>query len=54
MFQFTAKDIIAIIILLAAFVLIYLGVDSWLQGIVALIVGYYFGRRTDYELKKKQ
>ena len=39
------RDIIAFICLAAIFVLIGLGHNGWLQGIGAVIIGYYFSKR---------
>lgn len=39
------RDIIAVIVLIAIFLLLALGNDGWLQGIGAVIIGYYFSKR---------
>ena len=39
------RDIIAIIALLACFILIGLGVDTFITAITAVIIGYYFSKR---------
>ena len=44
------KDIIAFTVLIAIFILIGFGHDGWLQGIGAVIIGYYFSKRV-YEEK---
>ena len=46
------RDIIAVVSLIIIFVLIGLGHDGWLQGVGALIIGYYFSKRV-YEEKNK-
>lgn len=46
------KDVIALVILLAIFILIGLGHNGWLQGIGAVIIGYYFSKRV-YEEKNR-
>ena len=40
-----ARDIIAALVILGIFVLIGLGHNGWLQGIGAVIIGYYFSKR---------
>ena len=40
-----ARDVIAAMLLVGCFYLISLGYNSWLHGLVALIVGYYFSKR---------
>lgn len=44
------RDVIALVILIAIFILIAFGFDGWLQGIGAVIIGYYFSKRV-YEEK---
>jgi len=39
------RDIIAVLVLTAIFILISLGYDGWLQGVGAVIIGYYFSKR---------
>jgi len=46
------KDIIALIVLVIIFILISFGHDGWLQGIGAVIIGYYFSKRV-YEEKNR-
>jgi len=43
--KFYPKDMIALVIILAGFLLIWQGYNGWLQGMLALIIGYYFARR---------
>jgi len=47
MLKFTSKDIIALVVIIACFILIGLGINSFVQMVLAAIVGYYFGRRQD-------
>jgi len=47
--KFYPKDLIAIITLLACFLLKAIGIDSYIDIVIAVIVGYYFGRRIDGE-----
>lgn len=44
-FKFYGRDIIALVALLGIGFLIYSGFNGWLQGIGALIIGYYFTHR---------
>ncbi len=44
------RDIIAIFVLTGCGFLIYKGIDSFVTGITALIIGYYFSKRV-YEEK---
>jgi len=44
------RDVIALVVLIAIFTLLVLGFDGWLQGIGAVIIGYYFSKRV-YEEK---
>ena len=39
------RDIIALVCLIAIFILIALGHNGWLQGVGAVIIGYYFSKR---------
>jgi len=50
----TPKDILALIIVIGGFYLIATGVDSFIQLVLALVVGYYFGRRLDLEEQLKK
>ena len=52
--KFTPKDLIAIIVLLACFALKAIGINSYIDIVIAVIVGYYFGRRIDYEITNNQ
>jgi hypothetical protein len=46
------KDILAALILVGCFILLALGIDSYVSSTITLIIGYYFGRRTDAEVSK--
>jgi len=46
------RDIIALIILVMIFCLIGMGRDGWLQGVGAVIIGYYFSKRVYEETNK--
>ena len=48
--KFYPKDLIAIIVLLACFALKAVGINSYIDLVIAVIVGYYFGRRIDDEI----
>ena len=48
-----ARDVIAGLCLAAIFTLIGLGHNGWLQGVGAVIIGYYFSKRV-YEENPKQ
>ena len=39
------RDIIAVIVLIACFLLIWQGVDTFITAITAVIIGYYFSKR---------
>jgi len=39
------RDIIALVCLIIIFILIAFGFDGWLQGVGAVIIGYYFSKR---------
>ena len=41
------SDIIALLILIAGFTLLLKGYDGYIQGIMSLIIGYYFGKRME-------
>jgi len=48
--KFQARDVIALIVLTFCFILLYLGVDSFVTAITTMIIGYYFSKRV-YEEK---
>ena len=48
------RDVIALVALLGAFGLKLLGVDTVLDGIIGLIVGYYFSKRVFEEENRKK
>ena len=41
------KDLIAIVIIMGVIVLKFYNIDSGLNGALGLMVGFYFGARTD-------
>ena len=43
------KDVIALLVLAGCFVLIGLGVDSFVSATITLIIGYYFAKRQEME-----
>jgi len=47
------RDIIAILVLIGIFFLILKGFNGWLQGIGAVIIGYYFSKRVYEENNRK-
>ena len=48
------RDLIAGGCLLAIFILISFGFDGWLQGVGAVIIGYYFSKRVYEEVHKEE
>ena len=52
--KFYPKDLIAIIVLLACFALKAIGINGYIDIVIAVIVGYYFGRRIDTEIINNQ
>lgn len=46
------RDIIGFLTLAACFILIGLGHNGWIQGVAAVIVGYYFSKRYKEENTK--
>jgi len=47
------RDIIAVLCLIAIFTLIACGFNGWLQGVGAVIIGYYFSKRVYEEDTRK-
>ena len=48
------KDILAILVIIAGFAFVWFGrADAWMQGILAMIIAYYFARREDINGNKK-
>lgn len=41
--KFEPRDIIAVIVLIAAFLLIFLGIDHFVGLVLAAVIAYYFG-----------
>jgi len=48
------RDIIATITLTAIFILLACGHNGWLQGVGAVIIGYYFSKRVYEEKNMKK
>ena len=48
------RDVIACGVLAVIFYLIATGHNGWLQGIAAVIIGYYFSKRVFEETNKKK
>ena len=46
------RDIIAVIVIIGCFVLLLTGFNGWVQGVAALVIGYYFSKRV-YEENHK-
>ena len=46
-------DIIAVVLIIGCLTLLALGVDGFIQLILACVVGYYFGRRPELILAIK-
>ena len=53
MFNLMARDVIAIILIIAIMGLIALGKNSFLYPILTLVVGYYFSKRVYEENNSK-
>ena len=51
----SAKDVIAIVLIIGLLILIGLGFNSHIAAMLTLIIGYYFGRRdiTAFSSEKK-
>ena len=47
------RDIIALLVLIACFILIGMGKDGFVQGTAILIIGYYFSKRVFEEKQPK-
>ena len=43
------RDLIALVTLLACFILMYFGVDSFVSFIIIMVITFYFARRFDGE-----
>ena len=43
------RDLIALVTLLACFILMYFGVDSFVSFIIIMVITFYFARRIDGE-----
>ena len=46
------RDIIAIIVLIGCFILLAMGIDSFIAAVTTAVIGYYFSKRV-YEEKEK-
>lgn len=51
--QIEPKDLIAIFVIIGCIVLLALGKNGFIAALLALVVGYYFGYRRPFYLKKK-
>ena len=47
------RDMIALAVIIGCFILLALGFNGWVQGVAALIIGYYFSKRM-YEENHKE
>ncbi|GAI11716.1 unnamed protein product, partial [marine sediment metagenome] len=47
--KFYPKDLIAIIVLLACFLLKAIGINTYIDIVIAMVVGFYFARRMNGE-----
>ena len=50
--KFYAKDWIALVVIIGGLALLWKGADGYIQGMMALILGYYFARRDNINGKK--
>jgi len=50
--QVEPRDIIAMILIIGCVVLLGMGKDGFIAALLALVVGYYFGYRHPFMLKK--
>lgn len=44
---FDATDLIALVIILGGFLLLALGIDTVVGGVITMVAGFYFGRKSD-------
>lgn len=51
---FRAKDWIALVVLIGCLSLTAFGINHLVTGLSTMIVGYYFGRRTDYAAERTE
>ena len=49
--NFDATDLIAIIIILGGFVLLSMKIDTVVGGVITMVAGFYFGRKSDGKRK---
>ena len=45
--DFDATDMVALVILIGGFILMGLGIDTVVGGVVTMVAGFYFGRKAD-------
>ena len=45
--NFDATDLIAILIIMGGFVLLAMGIDTVVGGVITMVAGFYFGRKSD-------
>lgn len=50
--QIEPRDIIAVVVIIGCIVLLLSGKDGFVAALLALVVGYYFGFRKPFILKK--
>lgn len=50
--QIEARDVVAIFVIVGCVILLALGRDSFITALLALVVGYYFGYRRPFIIKK--
>lgn len=48
------RDIIAVLVLIALFVSKFYGMNGMIDGMIALVIGYYFSKRVYEETVKKK
>ena len=51
--KFQSRDVVAIVVLIGCFILLAMGVDSFVSAITTMIIGYYFSKRVYEEGQKK-
>ena len=45
--SFDANDIIALTIIIGGFVLLAMGIDTVVGGVITMVAGFYFGSKTN-------
>jgi len=48
------RDIIAIIVLIGCFILLAMGIDSFIAAVTTAVIGYYFSKRVYEEKEEKK